>query len=673
MPRNYQSFTPMISLRALPRFSAIPIGLTLLALCGIAGAATGTAAPGAGAANPPAQAPGPPLSAEQVIQVLDQTVDWYRALDIQQQGVIEPSEVLILYEMRQTANQVVGLAFDIARANSDLLGKDPAAAQQGEDATGSSQRLTQLQKKLDAQALSIQSELASARQQMTGAPKKLARELQAKTAELQAELDLVNAKRDILSSLMGFENGGAANSHGSSLRAQIDAMAAALPAANAAPTAPAAAARATSGPVPSAGTTAVARFGIWDLAVKAFKLSDRVDMVVAIDRRTEALQSTLAEVRQRLIDQMRILSTQGDALAAQADTANSAALGQIHNQLDALASEFKQISAVFIPLTKENVLLGQYRRNLTHWHTAVENEFRDALKTVVIRIGVLLIVLAAVFALAELSRRAVLRYVQDARRRYQLLLLRKIALWSLVAVIVGLACANELGSVATFAGLMTAGLALALQSVLVSVVGYFLLIGKYGIRVGDRVQIGDVHGEVIDVGIVRMYLMEFAALGSTRPTGRVVAFPNSVVFQVSTGLFKQIPGVNLTWHDMTLGVPAGVDYATIKEKLNAAAIDALKDYRDEIQRQTEAIQRTTLSSSGGDALPTVRLNFSAKGVEAHVRYPVHLRQAAETDERVSQALLQVISSLTPTEPGASPAARPPSTEAGPYPDPGDRG
>ena len=58
MPRNYQSFTPMISLRVLPRFSAIPTGLALLSLCGIAWAATGGAT-GSGSANPPAQAPRP--------------------------------------------------------------------------------------------------------------------------------------------------------------------------------------------------------------------------------------------------------------------------------------------------------------------------------------------------------------------------------------------------------------------------------------------------------------------------------------------------------------------------------------------------------------------------------------------------------------------------------------
>src|ERR1700734_1693141 len=141
--------------------------------------------------------------------------------------------------------------------------------------------------------------------------------------------------------------------------------------------------------------------------------------------------------------------------------------------------------------------------------------------------------LGAVFALAELWHRGVLKYVQDSRKRYQLLLLRRIALWTLVVIIIGFTFASELGSIVTFAGLITAGLAVAMQSVLVSIVGYFFLIGKYGVRVGDRVQIGDVTGEVIDLGLVRMHLMELGGHGSAGPTGRVVAFPNSIAFQVS--------------------------------------------------------------------------------------------------------------------------------------------
>ena len=209
----------------------------------------------------------------------------------------------------------------------------------------------------------------------------------------------------------------------------------------------------------------------------------------------------------------------------------------------------------------------------------------------------LALILGAVFALAELWHRGVLKYVQDSRRRYQLLLLRRIALWTLVVIIIGFTFASELSSIVTFAGLITAGLAVAMQSVLVSIVGYFFLIGKYGIRVGDRVQIGEVSGEIIELGMVRMYLMELAGHGRSSPTGRVAAFPNSVVFQVSTGLFKQIPGVNFAWHDITLALPPGADYEAAKEKLFAAANEALADYREEIQRQTRELQRTTMSSA----------------------------------------------------------------------------
>src|SRR5258708_26938517 len=123
--------------------------------------------------------------------------------------------------------------------------------------------------------------------------------------------------------------------------------------------------------------------------------------------------------------------------------------------------------------------------------------------------------------------------------------MRRFALWCLVILFVGLALASGWGWVVTFAGLITAGLAVAMQSVLVSIVGYFFLIGKYGIRVGDRVQIGDVTGEVIELGLVRLHLMELGGHGSLRPTGRVVAFANAIAFQVSSGLFKQIHGVNL--------------------------------------------------------------------------------------------------------------------------------
>ncbi len=225
-------------------------------------------------------------------------------------------------------------------------------------------------------------------------------------------------------------------------------------------------------------------------------------------------------------------------------------------------------------------------------------------------------------------------------------------MWALVVAIAAATFATELGSLATFAGLITAGLAVAMQSVLVSVVGYFFLIGKYGIRVGDRVQVGSVTGEVIDLGLVRLHLMELSGQGGAMsPTGRVVAFANSIIFQATGGLFKQIPGINLAWHEITVRLPTQADAAVLKTHLIEAVGGVLKDYRDDILRQTQEIQRTASAHGGGDAQPQVQLRFSTEGVDAIVRYPVELQHAAEIDERVSREVLRVISA----EPAPAPA------------------
>lgn len=606
-----------------------------------------------------------PMTGPQVIQLLDQTIDWYRTLGIQQQAANEPSDLLILYDNRQTASRVLALAFEIARADADMLAAQPAA-DSGAATDPTAQSLIQLQNKFAAQAKSAQTELADAQHSLAVARGNAAVKLKAKISELQGELDLINTRETLIGTLATISNESDTNGFSAaSLKSQIDAMAITVPASigasapvqtgatatanSAAQAAPAAST--ASAPLATSSVSVATRFGIWDLAANVFRLSEKISTIDDLDRRTAALQDAFAQIRGPLVTQMRGLSTRGDALATQADTADAGTLTQMRDQLDTLAAEIKQQSELLIPLGKESVLLSQHRRNLSNWRGIITSQYTTALRTLGVRLGVLAVLLAVVFIAAELWGRAVVKYVRDSRRRYQLLLLRRIALWSLTVVIIGIAFASELGSIVTFAGLITAGLAVAMQSVLVSIVGYFFLIGKYGLRVGDRVQIGEVTGEVIELGLVRLHLMEIGGHGQLGPTGRVVAFANSIVFQVSSGLFKYIPGVNFAWHQINLTLPPGTDYLIAKDKLMTAVTAALKDSRDEFLRQTKEIERTTASSFGGDSQPRVQLNFAGAAIEAQIRYPVHLSHAAEIDDNVSQELIRVIEDL-----GTHPAA-----------------
>lgn len=582
------------------------------------------------------------MTGEQVVQILDETVDWYRMLGVQQQSATQPSDLLILYANRQAADRVVALAFELANANAELLSSEAELQQTEEaDAPDSPQALQRAEGDLTARRTRIQAEVAATQRQLEAAAADERADLQAKLAELQSELELVNARRNLVNNMLEFAHESDANGSGvTALKAHIAAIEASIPA--------------TAGLMPELGIAEGAaagvagavnepvgarRFGIWDLGANVLRLQGKLATIDEVDRRTEDLQETFTQIRAVPENQIKALSARGDALGSRSPATDADEFRAVRAEYDTIAWLFAQTSSVLVPLQRAGVLLEQYRNNLESWRDLSRSQYRSALKTLAARAALLLLILGAVFAAGELWKRAVFNYVQEQRRRHQLLLVRRIVLWAVALVIITIAFATEASSFATFAGLLTAGIAVAMQSVLVSIVGYFFLVGKYGLRVGDRVQIGAVTGEVIDLGLVRLHLMELAP--QQVPTGRVVALANSVVFQASGGVFKQIPGVSLAWREVTLAIPVDGDYSAIKARLSAAAERVLADYREELERQTRELQKTSWSAAE-KAQAHVQLKFSAGAIDAIVRYPVPQQRAAEVEERMSRALLEAV-------------------------------
>ena len=425
---------------------------------------------------------------------------------------------------RQTAEKVVALAFEIARANAELLSSEANAAQ-GDAAPSSQQALDQQKKQIDAQRQSIQDELDADRRR-AAASGKARSQIEAKLPELQGELAMVDARKNLLDTMADFVNesdpkGAGANA----LKAHIDAIAATIPSAYGGTTpAPGGSASAGSAgnalPAASAATAAPARYGIWDLGRDALRLRGKIKTIDAVDQHTAQLAATFQKISASPLDQLRAYSARSDALASQADNAGSAVLKTLRGKFDTLAWLFKQTSAILIPLSKEEVLLQQYRHNLRNWRTPRAGNITKHWQRSASAWEFWPACWPAYSCSREVWRRAVLRFAHEARRRYQLLLVRRIVVWAAAVTLIGLSFTTEISSLATFAGLLTAGVAVAMQSVLVSVVGYFFLIGKYGIRVGDKIQIGTVVGEVIDIGLVRMHLMELNTQGPLGADGQ---------------------------------------------------------------------------------------------------------------------------------------------------------
>jgi small-conductance mechanosensitive channel len=617
--------------------------------------------------NPTQDAPTPPTTATaaaaalaptdpaQIIHFVDQVIAWHRQLGAQEQIVSDVNDSVYVSSNRQMAGEIVRLAFQFARTQALAAPPQPTQAQPPSEqgtTTAAYQTLRELAEALKDQH-EVEAEVVSLQKKLGGASDKQRQALQAQLGETQAEVDLARARVDALRSMARFMTG--AGSGATALSAQIDALESTLPpelrlpargpasstgsgGANSGPISPqqpappAVAARVNTNEV-STGS------GLWQSATLLFATWAKLRSIETALQQTLEVRRSVQDIRNPLVTQLKGLVDRGEELAHQADTANTSALEQEKQQLNAVTQQFKQLTGAAMPLAQANILLGLYEKNLASWHDSVIREGWTHSRAFFARLIGLGVIVALVLGASELWRRTISKYIRDARRRWQLQWVRKFVVWGAIATIVTLSLVSQIGSIATFAGLITAGVAVSLQNVIQSIVGYFFLIGKYGIRAGDRVMIGGVSGEVIDVGLVRIHLMEMGGAGADTPTGRVVAFSNSIVFQATVGLFKQIPGTSFTWHEITLTLPSDTNFSVARERLLKSVEAGLVEYKDEIARQHSVMEDAFEGGPGVGFRATVQLQFTSSGLEAVVRYPVALRHAMEIDERITRAIL----------------------------------
>ncbi len=585
------------------------------------------------------------LGSSDVVEFLSKTIDWYRQTSsAEQQIATDPVDLAFGDNNRRTADDVVRMAFDFARQQEQLLSPQATAnqPQTPNNKLSQYQGLVQAAANEDQQVQQTRTELSQLEQKKEAATGKKRKDLDSQIAELNSELGLMQARRDVLHNMIDFV--GQANTSGLGtvgLRGQIEQLARSVPAYLSEPLNKGGNPQ-SSPPQQSTSKTETlkpAPTGIWGYIADLFHLSRKESTLKREIASTDALDQVASQLRNPLLATLKTMIQNGDQLEHQADTSDPAALVQEKQKLDQLTAEYRQISAALVPLSKQAILLDIYKRSLSAWYDTVKNDYLEDLKNLLVRLGGLVVVIGVVLGIGELWRRTIFRYVQDTRRRYQFLLLRRIVLWTAIGIILVFTFATELSSIVTFAGLITAGVAVALQNVIVSIVGYFFLIGKYGIRVGDRVQVAGVKGEVVDIGMVRFHLMELAGgTMDSEPSGRVVAFSNSIVFQSTAGLFKQIPGTSFVWHEIKLTFAAESDYHIVRERVNHAVDAAFSTYQDNLERQRQEMQRSLTYVSASALKPKVTLHFATSGIEVLIRYPVVLQKAAEIDEHLMHEL-----------------------------------
>jgi small-conductance mechanosensitive channel len=212
---------------------------------------------------------------------------------------------------------------------------------------------------------------------------------------------------------------------------------------------------------------------------------------------------------------------------------------------------------------------------------------------------------------------------------------RVVAVLLILLVIIG-----PPGQLGTFLGLAGAGLTVALKDFIVGFIGWFVLMGKNGIRLGDWVEINGVTGEVVEIGPLHTVLLETGNwTDSGHPTGRRVTFTNS--FAIEGHYFNFSTTGQWLWDELQLILPAGRDpypmLQEIEKKVSEATKEGAKQAEEEWRRSTRSREMSSFSVA-----PAISIKPVVGGVEVAVRYITRANERYQLRAKLYQAAVEML-------------------------------
>ncbi len=409
-------------------------------------------------------------------------------------------------------------------------------------------------------------------------------------------------------------------------------------------------------------TAASSTNGIVGLATKIYSFMQARSAVKALLNDTTNMWNDNKDRSQIIRDALKNIMQEGQTLGAPAPkapetkqpgtkipslaatatkTPPAAAAAPPQATYDDLVSDMKKLSKVAVALSQTNTALKLCTHDLSDWVDLINIHIKDLTSNLIFRLSMLGLAIAIALMLALLARKATKRYVVDKRRKDQLRVIRKVTLSITIGIILFLAFFTDLGSLATFAGLLTAGVAFATKDMILSLIAYFQFFGTSDIQLGDDITIAGVTGKISHIGMLRFYMMETDKSDTGYlPTGRIVGFSNSVLFQ-PTPFFRQSPGTNFVWSEIDISLGVDIDHALAYKKLNEVVQRVYKEQSEKIQLHEAALQKVSPFKTDV-SVPLTHFRFTNTGVVFVIRYAVERSEASRLHFKMTTELLSAI-------------------------------
>jgi len=354
-------------------------------------------------------------------------------------------------------------------------------------------------------------------------------------------------------------------------------------------------------------------------------LGDRLDQFGAAEQQAATQASTIEKQHDGIEQSTTVASAGNSSVDAVTRLRRLSSQRKTLTELDKRIEDLRQLTEV-------------YQR----WRAQVAARRVAALHAMLASLSGIVVVILCV-AMVDVSIRYKLGSEADRRKRRQLRVMSTVAVQFIGILAIALIVFGMPTQTSTLIGLATAGITVVLKDFIVSFFGWFVLMGKNGIHVGDWVEIEGVGGEVIEIGVLRTVLLEVGNWTDRgHPTGRRVAFVNK--FAIEGHYFNFSTADQWLWDELVVSLPAGGDPYKLAQQI-----------LETVQRETETDaglaeqdwQRATnkYGTRPFSAKPAVDLRpASGQGLEVRVRYITRAPQRYEVKSKLFEAIVELLHS-----------------------------
>ncbi len=274
------------------------------------------------------------------------------------------------------------------------------------------------------------------------------------------------------------------------------------------------------------------------------------------------------------------------------------------------------------------------------WAVQVQLQHSIVMHLILRSITVILFILIAMLICDGFVRKLMSRPSLDRRQTQTLRSILQLAIQVIGAVLILLVIFGMPKETPTILGLATAALTVALQDFLLAFLGWFVLVGKNGMHVGDWVEINGVGGEVVEVSLLHTILLETGTLEDKgHPTGRRISFMNS--FAIRGQYFNFSTTGQWMWDEISVTIPSSEDAGAMVEQIHAAVLKETEENSHiaemEWKRSAHGIDMSRFS-----AAPVVNLRPNSSGIGAQVRYVTRASERFELRNRLYQRVLELL-------------------------------